>query len=218
MIQSITIDSTNCKTDLCLLAVKYPTDKCPYNENPKLHKHPYTPIYSLLFSKFRYDKIRFLELGILENNSMKCWREFFPNAKLFGFDNSIELINIAKKDNLIDTKYDYLDVSDSFVIHSVLEKNGSNFDVILDDSSHEFDHQINIIKSSIPHLKTGGYLIIEDIFKKEDENRYCEAIKDYSKYFSSITFINAEHELRNSFGWDNDKLLILQRNDFKFEA
>lgn len=216
MIQSITIDTTRCFTELCSLGVKYPTDKCPYNQDFNLHKHPYTPIYHLLFSKFRYDfNVRFAELGILNNNSMKCWREYFPNAILFAYDNNNDLINIAKSHNLVRTTYNYLDVSDSDSIHNALKKSGSNFDVILDDSSHEFEHQINIIKSSVTHLKAGAYLIIEDIFKKESEERYYEAIRDYEKYFSTMTFIVAEHELRNSFGWDNDKLLVLQRNNIQ---
>ena len=85
-INSISIDSTNSITELCLLGVKYPTDKSPYNTDPSLHKHAYTSIYNLLFSNIRYNDLRIGELGILENHSMLSWREFFPNAKLYGFE------------------------------------------------------------------------------------------------------------------------------------
>lgn len=213
----IIIDTSDSFTDLCTLGIEYPTDKCPYNQDSNLHKHPYTPIYNLLFSTFRYNDIKFAEIGIFNNNSMKSWREYFPKAKLFGFDNDNNLLSVAKSHDLFDTTYKYMDVSDADNIHKTLEGCGSNFDVILDDSSHEFEHQINIIKSSIPHTKAGGYIIIEDIFRKEKEIRYDEALYEYQKYFSYATFIVAEHNLRNSFGWDNDKLLIIQRNDFKFK-
>ena len=43
-INSIVIDSTNSITELCLLGVKYPTDKSPYNSDKNLHKHAYTSI------------------------------------------------------------------------------------------------------------------------------------------------------------------------------
>ena len=101
-INSITIDSTNSVTDLCLLGVKYPTDKSPYNTEGNLHKHAYTAIYNLLFSNIRYKDIKLGELGILDNNSMLSWREFFPNAKLYGFewfderlDKAIEVLRVA---------------------------------------------------------------------------------------------------------------------------
>jgi predicted O-methyltransferase YrrM len=42
------------------------------------------------------------------------------------------------------------------------------YDVIIDDSSHDFYHQIRIIKEAWPRLKSGGILVIEDIFRNED--------------------------------------------------
>ena len=85
-INRISIDSTHANTDLCKLAVKYPTDKCPYHNESHLHRHAYTSIYNLLFSQLLYKEITIGEVGILDNNSMLCWREYFPNAALFGYE------------------------------------------------------------------------------------------------------------------------------------
>ena len=74
-IEKLVVDSTESVTDLCRLGVKHPTDKSPYNESDSLHKHPYTAVYNLLFSYMRYNPIVLGEIGILDNMSMKCWRE-----------------------------------------------------------------------------------------------------------------------------------------------
>jgi SAM-dependent methyltransferase len=209
-INSISIDSTNSVTDLCLLGIKYPTDKSPYNTEVSLHKHAYTSIYNLLFSNIRYKDIKLGELGILDNNSMLSWREFFPNAKLYGFEWFDARLDKAKADN-IDCTYLKMNVQDSKSISDGLSFAGSDFDILIEDSTHEFQDQIRFINEAYKHLKPGGILIIEDIFISANEKDYSDAIN--SDYFSSATFINANHILKNSLGWNNDKLLVLHKND-----
>jgi hypothetical protein len=91
-INSLIIDSTNSKTDLCVLGTKYPTDKSPYNTensvtpNGSSHRHPYTAVYDFIFSPIRYNNLSLAEIGVLDNMSMRCWREYFPNTKLYGFE------------------------------------------------------------------------------------------------------------------------------------
>jgi hypothetical protein len=209
MFNSITIDSTNSVTDLCLLGIKYPTDKSPYNTEVSLHKHAYTSIYNLLFSNIRYKDIKLGELGILDNNSMLSWREFFPNAKLYGFEWFDARLDKAKTDN-IDCTYIKMNVKDIDSISEGLSIAGK-FDILIEDSTHEFQDQIRFINEAYKHLKPGGILIIEDIFISANENDYANGINP--EYFSSATFIYANHNLKNSLGWNNDKLLVLHKND-----
>ena len=209
MFNSITIDSTNSRTELCDLGVKYPTDKSPYNTDADLHKHAYTSIYNLLFSNMRYKDIKLGELGILDNNSMLSWRDFFPNAKLYGFEWFDSRIEKAIKDN-IDCTYIKMNVKDVDSISEGLIAAGK-FDILIEDSTHEFEDQIRFINEAYKHLKPGGILIIEDIFLNANEADYSNEINN--DYFSAATFINANHNLKNSAGWDNDKLLVLHRND-----
>jgi len=181
MYNSITIDSTNSRTELCELGVKYPTDKSPYNTDASLHKHAYTSIYNLLFSNIRYKDIKLGELGILDNNSMLSFREFFPNAKLYGFEWFDNRLQKAINDK-IDCTYIKMNVKDVDSITDGLNKAGSNFDVL-----------------------------IEDIFLNANEADYFNAINN--DYFSAATFIFANHNLKSSAGWNNDKILVLHRND-----
>jgi hypothetical protein len=212
-INSISIDSTNSITELCLLGVKYPTDKSPYNTDQNLHKHAYTSIYNLLFSNIRYNDLRIGELGILENHSMLSWREFFPNAKLYGFEWFDSRLDKAIRDNVPNCSYFKMDVTNPESIERGLVYSGSNFDILMDDSTHVFEDQIKFINVAYKHLKPGGFLIVEDIFISANEEDYSKQLSHLSDYFSSATFIFANHDLKHSPGWNNDKLLVLHRND-----
>jgi hypothetical protein len=84
-------------SDLNNLSAKYSLDK-----NICTGCHNYIPGYSSLFDKIRYDVKVVLEIGIgsIENsqmsgviplgyktgNSLRCWAEYFENAKIYGID------------------------------------------------------------------------------------------------------------------------------------
>jgi predicted O-methyltransferase YrrM len=217
-INGITIDSSNSKTDLCELGIKYPTDKCPYNtistvtENSVGHRHPYTAVYDLIFSAIRYKNIKLAEIGVLDNMSMMCWREYFPNSELYGFDFDTSYIDKGKSLNLYKTSYDFMDVKNIDSIENGLNKYGK-YDIIIEDSTHLFQDQIRVCSVAHKYLNPGGVLIIEDIFRNTNEEQYKIYLSNVMKYYSSVTFITTEHELKYSPDWDNDKLLILYRND-----
>ena len=58
-------------------------------------------------------------------------------------------------------------------------------------------------------MNSGGILIIEDIFRNEDETRYLESLQSVKDYYSDMFFIETEHVLKYSPEWNNDKLMIL---------
>ena len=91
-----------------------------------------------------------------------------------------------------------------------------SFDIIIEDSTHNFEDQIRVIDVAYKYMHAGSILVIEDIFRDRDEHRYEEHLINASKYFSSATFILTEHKLRYSPGWNNDQLLILHRNDVEY--
>jgi hypothetical protein len=218
-INSIIIDSSKSKTDLCELGTKYPTDKSPYNTLNKVtkhgsgHRHPYTAVYDFLFSTMRYRNIKLAEIGVLDNMSMLCWREYFPNADLFGFDFSLRFIEEGRNLKLEKTLYDFMDVKKPESIDESLNKYGK-YDIIIEDSTHEFNDQIRVCNVAHKYLNPGGVLVIEDIFRNIDEDNYKNYLSDIMKYYSTVTFIVTEHDLKYSPNWDNDKLLILVRNEY----
>ena len=98
-----------------------------------------------------------------------------------------------------------------------LDKIGVKFDIIIDDSSHEFWDQIKIIRNSYRYLNPGGYLIIEDIDSWKDEFYYSTEIwgSNHMNYFSHISFVETNHNNKMTYPFDNDKLLVLVRNNLE---
>jgi hypothetical protein len=78
---------------------------------------------------------------------------------------------------------------------------------------HDLEHNTLFALEAYRYIKPGGYLIIEDIFRSTDEDLFAKNFEPLESYFSSMTFVVTEHKNRYSPGWDNDKLLILCRNE-----
>ena len=212
-IDVLKIESTEYSTKLCALGKKYLTDKSPINL--KGHRHPYTAVYDLLFNNFQNEKFNYAEIGILNNASIKMFRKYFKKANLYGFEFNKKFIKKAKKDNLKNTYYREIDVKNEKKIFNAFKKTKKKFKIIIEDSTHEFDDQIRVIKNITNFLEPGGYLIIEDIFHepKNLEKKYYESIKKYEHLFEKIYFIECNHINKYSPGWNNDKLLIMKRNN-----
>jgi glycosyltransferase involved in cell wall biosynthesis len=212
--RSITIDTTGKVSKLCKIAMHFNSDKCPYSQNTTSgHRHPYTPIYDDLFSSLRDEEINVAEIGIEKNDSINIWRRYFPLAKIYGYEYNDDYIQNAENQNLIDVQYVKMNIQDESSIQSGLDQVGVKYNVIVEDSTHIFEDQIRFIKKSINYLNEGGILVIEDIFRNRSEEDYKKELLEVEKYFSEITFITAEHENRYSPGWDNDKLIVLKRNN-----
>ena len=208
-LNSITIDSSSAITDLCKLGAMTQTDKSPYNK--VTHRHPYTGVYALLFSRFQYQPIQFAEIGIAGGASILMWSFFFKHedTKIFAFDRDSDFVQNVRNYNLPNVVAGMMDVYDEETIRFGLSSSEKQFDVILDDSIHELTAQLKIIHTALPFLKPGGMIIIEDVFRQAPEEDYRAGIADILDQFSYVSFIQTEHKDRYSPGWDNDKLLVL---------
>jgi hypothetical protein len=209
---SIKIDTTNYKSILCKLGGKYKTDKSQFNK--KGHRHSYTAAYNLLFIHLRNKKINFAEIGILNNSSIKMWRDYFRFANIDGFDYDKKLIRKAKKDNLKKVSYHDINVNNVNSINDAFKKTKKKYDIIIDDSTHFFDHQINIINVTKKFLNKGGFLIIEDIYthkRSYKEEQYFNNLKNIGSEFKDIFFIECKHKNNYSELWQNHKLLVLKK-------
>ena len=210
-INKIIFNSKNSLTELCKLGGKYNTDKSPIC-NYDL-KHSYTIFYDLIFSNLKYKKIKLAEIGIWKNSGIKMFRDFLQDAEIHGFEKVSEIIMEAKNDNIPNTVYHYMDCNDPNSVINSFKESGGDFDIIIDDGSHVFEHQINVIVNSAPFLKPGGVLIIEDIFTSIDEDEFEKKIEPIKKYFDTISFIETDHEFQYTGNWNNEKLLVMYRNN-----
>lgn len=234
-VSTFDLELNQSKSSLCEFGIAFGTNKCPFIDfdptgNLGRDCNSYTPLYDLLFFALKYKKINFGEIGIFKNASMKMWRNYFPHANLYGWDcypkdaeedryKVLDFVHEAKKENLYNTKYDYMNVRDEQSIQESLSKAGCKFDVLMDDSDHEFWSQMRIIRLSPMFINPGGLLIIEDInhtiLPQYSLESYVNSIMEYGhdKFYDSIVQINTHHEMQTDT-YPNNCILVLTRNHF----
>jgi len=217
-IQHIVIDSTGAYTELCQLGKACNIDKSPYNDMG--HRHPYTAVYSMLFAPLKNKEIMFAEIGVAMGGSVVLWWKYFSKAHFSFFDRDQNLLNNVNTlhfpsrqpyTGLVDVRVDG-DIGRAIMNACMHYNNGSEprmFDVILDDSSHDYADQIRIIKECWPHIRSGGYMIVEDIFRKIPESDFERDLDSILPECSDAYFVICNHEERYSPGWNNDKILVL---------
>lgn len=195
------------KSILCEIGRKYDTDKSSQRDNVTntRHCHPYTLFYNSIFKEYRNKPLRIAELGILDGASLLMWREYFPNAKIEGFEYDHRHINTFKEKCPEIPIYPF-DVKRQESIDAAF--GDKMYDLIIEDTTHQFDDQIRVIENIYGNLKPGGMLIIEDIFKRYNEQDYLDRLAPILDQFSDYYFVSLDHENRNSTGWDNDKLFV----------
>ena len=201
------INSSRANTELCQIGMQCGTDKSPFNRNG--HRHPYTPFYSMLFAPKRALPIRFAEIGVAAGASVHMWARYFQSGQLYFFDRDLNFLSNAQSFGYPNTSFGEMDVRDANSIRTALAATGGNLDVILDDSSHDIEHQYIIIKEAMKFLKPGGMLLIEDVFRTIPDEAYESAIAPIKNELSFYAFYEMEHENKWSPGWDNDKILML---------
>jgi|LauGreDrversion4_2_1035121.scaffolds.fasta_scaffold03887_12 hypothetical protein len=191
------------KTELCEILFKYKSDKCPQIF------HSYSPSYFEELHKIKNDVKYVLEIGVGTNEimkpicgekyqigaSLKAWRDFFRNAKIFGVDINKEIL--FQEDRI---KCFYTNQSNSNSLEETItqiKKNELNsdlkFDIVIDDGSHIVEHMIISYKTISKYVVNGGLYIIEDIKKKDLDIFTSLNIKDFE--------ILKIHE--GNFEWDS---------------
>ena len=105
---SFVINSENSTSDLCILGGKFCTDKSPLNKTG--HRKSFTPIYDIIFQKFKNKKIKLAEIGIADSKSVRMWRNYFKKALIYGFDFNEKFIRDGKKLKLPKTFYNYINI------------------------------------------------------------------------------------------------------------
>lgn len=160
-------------TELCKIAYKYGTDKCPQI------KHAYTPFYFNLLKNRRESIKKVLEVGIgyyrgMQQNetiydpglkrqyhrgaSLYMWRDFFPNAQIYGADIRPEAVF---KDDRITTFL--CDEKKNEDLVELIKNTGSDIDLVVDDASHHVNDQIFLAKNILHLLNKNVTYIIEDV-------------------------------------------------------
>jgi 23S rRNA U2552 (ribose-2'-O)-methylase RlmE/FtsJ len=129
------------------LFAKYGTDKNTI--------HSYGPLYEQLLLPYRMSAEAVLEIGVQHGGSLRAWRDYFPNATIYGVD--IDPAYMFKEERIETVVADQGDYNS--LLLPLLNK---TFDVVIDDGSHKLTDQILSWFYLWPVLKMGGIYCIED--------------------------------------------------------
>jgi hypothetical protein len=173
------------ETPLCELAYKYGTDKCPQVV------HSYTPYYYEIFKHKQGSVRKLVELGIGYAGDMKppspphyqtgasllMWRDFFPNAQVYGADIRVPSMIEAER-----VKTFLCDEEKEGDLKDLVTKTGSDVDIFIDDAIHLKKHQIFAARILMPLLDRDVTYIIEDVRSPDIvmaalEEYDCEMVK-----------------------------------------
>ena len=138
---------------LSKLGLKYGTDK--------IGKHNYLPVYYDLFKDRRNEVRKVLEIGVGEGAGLFMFRDFFPNACIYGAEIDDERVKkLQHLDSIAVVKCDQSKEDD---LTRLIEWIGSDIDLVIDDGSHKPEDQLYTCKQIFPSLNKGAIYVIEDV-------------------------------------------------------
>ena len=128
----------------------------------------YTQHYEQLLSEVRNDFTKVLEIGVETGRSHRRWLEYFPNAKIYGYDifeyGYDELQRLQKDNPFLDRsvmfKGDQSNVED---LNRFKSEHGDNFNMIIDDGGHTMEQMQTSLNHLWDSVKPGGIYVIEDL-------------------------------------------------------
>jgi hypothetical protein len=119
----------------------------------------YFAIYDELFGPHKGRDVTFVEIGISGGGSLEVWKQYFgPNARIIGID-----LNPALKQELErgGIEVHIGDQADPAFWRELYAAVGS-IDILLDDGGHTNSQTWTTVVQSLPHVRDGGLVIIED--------------------------------------------------------
>lgn len=127
------------------LAIKYATDKYShgYCEHYLKHLPPKDAVFNLL------------EIGIFHGGSLKMWKDYYPNANIFGID--IEQQYMFTEERIVTfcgnaTSADFINSLDL-----------PEMSIIIDDGSHQAVDIVKTFELLYSKVPVGGVYVIEDL-------------------------------------------------------
>jgi len=175
--------------------------------------HGFTELYEHFFYPLKDSPIKIFEIGIEKGGSLILWRDYFPNAKVYGID-------VIDKSNLNSEKIKTFVANQASrsQLDSFIDKYGGDFDIILDDGGHKMEQQQVSLGHLFKYVKPGGYYIIEDVHtslphyysgygvEEEQKNSTLEMINLFiKKTLIKSKYLTPEEEnyLRNNIEYCN---------------
>lgn len=133
-----------------LAAGDYPTDK---REHPLLIEN-----YERLFAPWQSEVVHLLELGNDRGGSLRLWRDYFPEGRILGVDQS-PLPDLGERILTYTGKQDNAGLLQHI---SDTRTGGLGWDFVIDDCSHLRGPTEISFQTLWPYVRAGGWYCIED--------------------------------------------------------
>jgi len=121
--------------------------------------HNYSHLYERYFSKYKFKKeIKILEIGSLLGASAASFLKYFEDPEIYCLDvNPFQIQYTSKRINKL-----YINTRYRKTLNQVSSYLDFQFDIIIDDGSHNKKDQILTLNYFLPKLKSKGIYVIED--------------------------------------------------------
>lgn len=139
---------------LTQIANFYGTDK----GTAKYLHHGFSEIYDDFLNYKRFDIKKVLEIGIDDGFSLRMWRDFFPNATVYGMD--VQASQLFSEHRIV-TRLGNQAIDND--LNNLINDFGGDFDLIIDDGGHIPTQQQITLGYLFKFLKNKGIYIVEDL-------------------------------------------------------
>ena len=168
--------------------------------------HSYLGLYETLLNSKKTNAKNVLEVGISTAGSIKLWRDYFVNAKVYGLDIiAIDKVweGVKNDDRIVlhtsTDAYDYDNFTKLFLDTNI------KFDMVLDDGPHSLDSMRTFIKLYSQILTEDGILIIEDVQSWEWIETLINEVPDNLKKYIQT------YDLRANKGRYDDIVFVINK-------
>ena len=162
--KKISIDNENINIDsLDRLFYHYGSDKADIFKKTENKGHGYSKFYKQKLEKLQNHKLNILEIGSYAGASSAAFAKYLPESNIFCFD--VNISNFKYKSKRIHVFG--LDIKNQKKTIKTLNKIADQlrikeFDIIIDDGSHNLSDILIALKLFFKYLKNKGLYIIED--------------------------------------------------------
>jgi len=140
-------------------SVDNPLEELGEKHLPTKRMHDYLKHYWRHFRDYRESAKNVIEIGVESGASLRMWADFFPNATIHGLD-----IDPDCKCHEADRIRVYIgDQSNESDLRSMIQSLDDRPEIIIDDGSHWYRHQVSTFNLLFPCLAERGVYAIEDI-------------------------------------------------------
>ncbi len=155
----------------------------------------YLAEYDRLFSGFREQPVRMLEIGIQNGGSLEIWSKYFPNAQiLVGCDINPDCAKLVYDDSRIQL---VIGDANTDAVEKEILSHSTNFDLIIDDGSHTSSDIAKSFARYFRYLNEGGLFVAEDL--------HCSYWREYEGGlyypYSSMAFFKRLADVVNHEHW-----------------